>query len=194
MLLKRSRSLHQQVKADTNTFRSIRTLFHHLEFLALNFTLVVPPRSWNVALTGPEKLKLLEKIDIQSLLPNFEASECQAIQHLWKELLSELYYFETSFWTTQILHYRIWTSQKMGWRFHWNLSKVLCWTIHPCIYESCWGIYDNTWFNPPFQLTATWKEWCYNKDFFPIIKSRWHSSPPNYWKTKSYWVSWVCWS
>ena len=49
------------------------------------------------SLTGPEKLKLLEKIDIQSLLPNFEASECQAIQHLWKELLSELYYFETSF-------------------------------------------------------------------------------------------------
>ena len=39
------------------------------------------------SLTGPEKLKLLQKIDIQSLLPNFDASQCQAIQHLWKELL-----------------------------------------------------------------------------------------------------------
>lgn len=39
------------------------------------------------SLTGPEKLKLLQKIDIQLLLPNFEASECQAIQRLWKELL-----------------------------------------------------------------------------------------------------------
>ena len=38
------------------------------------------------SLTGPEKLKLFQKIDIQFLLPNFAASECQAIQHLWKEL------------------------------------------------------------------------------------------------------------
>ena len=31
------------------------------------------------SLTGPEKLKVLKHIDIQALLPNFEASQCQAI-------------------------------------------------------------------------------------------------------------------
>ena len=41
------------------------------------------------SLTGSEKLKLLRKIEIQLLLPNFEASECQAIQRLWKELFLE---------------------------------------------------------------------------------------------------------
>ena len=39
-------------------------------------------------LTGPEKLKLVKKIDIQAVLPNFDASQCQAIQHLWNELLA----------------------------------------------------------------------------------------------------------
>lgn len=40
-----------------------------------------------LSLTGPETLKLLQKIDIQMLLPKFEASQCQTIQYLWKKLL-----------------------------------------------------------------------------------------------------------
>ena len=40
------------------------------------------------SLTGPEKLKVVRRINIQALLPNFDASQCQAIQHLWNELLA----------------------------------------------------------------------------------------------------------
>ena len=38
-------------------------------------------------LTGPEKLKVLSKIDIKTLLPLYPPSETARIQNLWKELL-----------------------------------------------------------------------------------------------------------
>ena len=34
-------------------------------------------------LTGPEKLKVFESIDIKSLLPSFSQEQCSRIQHLW---------------------------------------------------------------------------------------------------------------
>jgi len=40
-------------------------------------------------LTGPEKLKAFEHIQIHTLLPSIHPSECDVnkIQHLWSELL-----------------------------------------------------------------------------------------------------------
>ena len=38
-------------------------------------------------LTGPEKLKVLQHIDIQSLLPSMPSDEIERIQWLWTELL-----------------------------------------------------------------------------------------------------------
>lgn len=40
------------------------------------------------SLTGPEKLKLFQNINIQTLLPSFSPVVSQQIQNLWNELLS----------------------------------------------------------------------------------------------------------
>lgn len=40
------------------------------------------------SLTGPEKLKVCQNIDIKALLPLVSSDECSRIQHLWTELLS----------------------------------------------------------------------------------------------------------
>ena len=40
------------------------------------------------SLTGPEKLKVLRNININTLLPRLSTTLCQQIQHLWNELLS----------------------------------------------------------------------------------------------------------
>lgn len=46
-------------------------------------------------LTGPEKLKVLQHIDIQKLLPKVETEKCARIQRLWTELLALNQIFST---------------------------------------------------------------------------------------------------
>ena len=78
--------------ADLSRYRHIQSFQNFVSSLGIpSFEFYVGRSSKELkfrSLTGPEKPKVLKHIDIQALLPNFEASQCQAIQHLWNELLA----------------------------------------------------------------------------------------------------------
>ena len=67
------------------------------------------------SLTGPEKLKLLSNINIQSLLPSNPPSDCSRIQVLWNELLEINSYLSKSEDTLTSTDIDTFAIQARGW-------------------------------------------------------------------------------
>ena len=97
------------------------------------------------SLTGPEKLKLLSNISIQSLLPSNPPSDCSRIQVLWNELLEINSYLSKSEDTYINRCWRIrHTGSRVGSKVHRCVPHQKRDTLHSRNSQSCERIHKIT--------------------------------------------------